>query len=122
MSSGNVPIAPVFTRARLTSLHSGALPPQLLLETLLSLHHVLFLVSVDYKSATLVKSLVRKSKFDPDMTIDDGPIRALSDNFEYIYWGPRLKILRDITTNPPLGNTQLILKGRAIGSYRDSKL
>lgn len=85
-------------------MHSGTLPPQLLLETLLSLYHVLFPVSVDNKSARLVRSLERKSKFDPDMKIDNGTIRALPDDFEYIYWGQRLEILRDITANPPPTN------------------
>jgi hypothetical protein len=36
--------------------------------------------------------------------MDDGTIRAFPDNFEYRYWGNRLKILRNMVTNPPPAN------------------
>lgn len=88
----------------LLKFHSGSLPSQLLLETLHSIHYILFPISEDHKSAKLVRSLIRKSKFDPDLLIHDGCIRALPENFEHVYWGNRLRIIQDMTSKPPPKN------------------
>lgn len=84
--------------------YSGSLPPQLLLETLLTLYYILFPLSIDQKSAKLARSLVRKRRFDPNLMIDDGSIRVIPADFKYVYWGERLRVLEAITANPPPGN------------------
>jgi hypothetical protein len=88
----------------LTTTNRGSLPPQLLLETLLSVYHVLLPVSKDSKSASFARRLVKKGGFDPNMIIYDGSIRDMPDNFEYMYWGDRLRKLNELVAKPPPGN------------------
>jgi hypothetical protein len=76
----------------------------LLLETFLSIYYILFPISVDNKSARFVKQLVRRSGFDPNFIVDDGCIRKLPDNFRYLFWGDRLRVLQDLVANPPPAN------------------
>ncbi|KAK1755481.1 hypothetical protein QBC47DRAFT_380507 [Echria macrotheca] len=86
------------------SVKHGTLPPRLLLETLLSIYHILFPVSTDTKSAKFAASLVQKSGFDPQFIIDDGVIREIPEHFDYIFWGHRLKQLDTIISKPPPAN------------------
>lgn len=85
--------------------HSGSLPPQLLLETLFTVYHILLPVSTDEKSRKFTERLVKESKFDPELMRDDvKKIRELPTNFKCVYWGERLRILEAITTDPPPSN------------------
>ncbi|KAH8738448.1 hypothetical protein BGZ61DRAFT_526422 [Ilyonectria robusta] len=91
-----------------TSLKNGTLPPQLLLETLYSIYHIL--LPLDKKSAKLAKKLVLNPKkktrgFDPDILIYDGLIRPVPEPFQLMYWKKRLDILREIVDNPPPSNS-----------------
>lgn len=76
----------------------------MLLETLLTLHYVLFPVSTDKRTARFTKSLVRKRKLDPDLMIDSGSIRVIPADFKFVFWAERLRILEGITANPPPRN------------------
>ncbi|KAH8892974.1 hypothetical protein GQ53DRAFT_718575 [Thozetella sp. PMI_491] len=82
----------------------GSLKPQLLLETLLTVYYILLPLSVDRRSARLAESLVRKKKFDPNLIVDDGSIRTIPKDFEFVYWAERLEILEGVTANPPPAN------------------
>jgi len=87
--------------------HRGTLPPQLLLETLYTIHYILFPLH-DKKSSRLLRRLVKGDKnrpeevFDPNATLFDGPIRPPSDldGFELVYWAERLRSLQEIVGNP----------------------
>ena len=86
---------------------SGALPPQLLLETLYTIYRIL--LPLDKKSAKFARKLVAGSKgkaieFDPDILTDNGLIRQVSDVFELVYWNNRLSAIREIVKNPPPTN------------------
>lgn len=78
--------------------------PQLLLETLLTIYHILLPLSIDHKSAQFAESLVDKHAFDPNLTVDDGSIRTIPPDFVFVYWAERLKVLEEVTANPPPAN------------------
>ncbi|RDW72594.1 uncharacterized protein DSM5745_07766 [Aspergillus mulundensis] len=89
------------------SLKLGTLPPQLLLETLHTIHFLLFPLSNDPRgrSSRFLASLIRKQNFDPDAQWDEGYIRDdVPPNFSYRYWNARLEQLYNIVKNPPPRN------------------
>ncbi|KAK9774265.1 putative RGS domain-containing protein [Seiridium cardinale] len=87
------------------SLQLGTLPPQLVLETLVSIYYILFPVAEDSRTAKIVAKLIRKRGFDPDFRVDDfGSIRELAEDFECRYWSHRLRIIQEISTEPPATN------------------
>ncbi|KAF2101469.1 hypothetical protein NA57DRAFT_34119 [Rhizodiscina lignyota] len=86
------------------SLKIGTLPPQLLLETLDSIHFVLFPIGTDSKSKRFLDKLVQKEGFDPNAKTDEGHVREPLDEFLYEFWGDRLLKLLDIVDNPPPAN------------------
>ncbi|KAL4886117.1 hypothetical protein BJY04DRAFT_213652 [Aspergillus karnatakaensis] len=85
------------------SLKMGMLPPQLLLETLHTIHSILFPIMNDKtgKSSELLKDLIAKHGFDPNAIWDTG---LISDGFRYQYWNQRLEILYRLVINPPPRN------------------
>lgn len=87
--------------ADLTSLSRGALPRQLVLETLYSVQEILFPLN-DEKSKALLRSLVSKERFDPDcIDYESASFRSKSEgNIGYYYWGARLADLYEELENP----------------------
>jgi hypothetical protein len=90
-----------FDRLDLTCVYRGALPPQLLLETLHSLQCILF-PPVDEKASRFLENIVQDAKlgFDPDCLLYEGYTRPVPENFEYHYFGNRLAKLHHLVTNP----------------------
>ncbi|KAL4904657.1 hypothetical protein BDW74DRAFT_168263 [Aspergillus multicolor] len=89
------------------SLKGGTLPPQLLLETLHSIHYILFPMSNDPRgrSRALLSSLMRKQNFDPDVEWVESYTRAdVPSDFAYQYWNDRLEILYRIVKDRPPRN------------------
>ncbi|KAL5342464.1 hypothetical protein BJX70DRAFT_355886 [Aspergillus crustosus] len=89
------------------SLALGMLPPQLLLETLHSIHFILFPISKDRtgKSIKTLNTLIRKHWFDPNAQVDEGWIRQdARAKFKYYYWNDRLEKLYHLVRNPPPKN------------------
>jgi hypothetical protein len=78
------------------------LPPQLLVETLYTIYAILFPIGTDKKSRNIAKRLVRAdSAFDAELLTYkrlDFPITA---NFEYLYWGKRLRTLQTLVEARP---------------------
>ncbi|KAL3473150.1 hypothetical protein BJX99DRAFT_272410 [Aspergillus californicus] len=88
------------------SLKLGTLPPQLLLETLHSIHFILFPVSdASGKSMRCLKRLIRKHNFDPNAEWFEGAIREdIPTTFRYQYWNSRIEQLYMVVKNPPPAN------------------
>jgi hypothetical protein len=90
---------------QLTQLR-GTLPPQLLFETLYSIYYILFPHYRDKKSAKLAKKLIKEAnprdRFDPNL--NNALIKEPPDDFQFIYWSKRLRVLKEIVTNPPPTN------------------
>lgn len=80
----------------------GTLPPQLLLETLDSIQYLLF--PGDEKASASLDKIIKKHGFDPSTQYFEDHIRELPENFEYRYWGCRLRTLLNIVDNPPPAN------------------
>ncbi|KAL9130278.1 MAG: hypothetical protein Q9217_001489 [Psora testacea] len=83
------------------TLKSGALPRQLVLETLDSIQKVLFPLT-DTKSKSLLRSLVRRSSFDPDcLSFESTSIRNdYERDISYTYLDSRLLDLYAELENP----------------------
>ncbi|KAK4188588.1 hypothetical protein QBC35DRAFT_495867 [Podospora australis] len=80
---------------------SPLLPHQLALETLLTLKEILF--PDDRESQSILRTLVSKKQFDPDLIrIVDTPsyLSAVSAPYQYQYWGSRLMDLHEELENP----------------------
>lgn len=84
----------------------GLLPPRILLETLVTLHIVLFpLVELNNRKSTkLLRKLIRTQSFDPESTWVEF-VRPVPDDLVFTYWGARLSILADIVRRPPPTNS-----------------
>ncbi|KAI9763202.1 MAG: hypothetical protein M1839_006576 [Geoglossum umbratile] len=84
-----------------TSTISGALPRQLVLETLDSIQKILFPLS-DPKSRSLLLSLTSTSSFDPDsLRFESASIRTAEEkDIKYHYFGGRLVDLHEELENP----------------------
>ncbi|KAL3960399.1 hypothetical protein ACCO45_005516 [Purpureocillium lilacinum] len=87
------------------SLKRGALPPQLLVETVHSLQGILF-PSVDPSSAAILDELIAKRGFDPHCALYEGYKLFLEppEDFEYVFWGERLAHLHHMLTSRPPRN------------------
>ncbi|KAL4787632.1 hypothetical protein BJX76DRAFT_345500 [Aspergillus varians] len=87
------------------SLKLGMLPPRLLLETLYTIHFILFPASNDPRgrSGKLLSSLIRKETFDPDAKFVEY-IRDIPAQLQYQYWNVRLEQLYNVVRNPPPRN------------------
>ncbi|KAH8683964.1 hypothetical protein BGZ61DRAFT_590081 [Ilyonectria robusta] len=73
------------------------IPPQLAIETLATIKEVLF--PDDSVSQSMLRSLISRDKFDPDMArIVD--LSGLDEPVRYQYWGSRLLDLHDEIENP----------------------
>lgn len=79
-------------------VNRGTLPPQLLLEVLHSVQHVLF--PNDARSTKSLGNFIRRYDFDPKATVYDDDIRTLPDEFEYKYFGSRLATLSNFVDQP----------------------
>lgn len=90
---------------RFTYLHRGTYPPLLLLETLLTIHDILFPIanSGDRKSRSELRKLIKKQEFDPEATWVEF-VRLPPSNVPFEYWGDRLsKLYEFVRTPPPAG-------------------
>ncbi|KAK2033893.1 hypothetical protein LX32DRAFT_689741 [Colletotrichum zoysiae] len=87
------------------SLSLGTLPPRLLLETLLTVHTVLFpiIYTEDDKSYSLLQKMIRKHSFDQEAKLIDF-VRTLPPDMVFEYWGSRLAKLHDAIKRPPPTN------------------
>jgi hypothetical protein len=83
----------------------GTLPVQLLLETLHTIHSILF-PSTDPKSSNILNSLIRKRQFDPACAEYDGYVwfTDVPADFTYRYWGDRLNALYEVLDSRPPRN------------------
>ncbi|KAI5917054.1 hypothetical protein F4810DRAFT_705211 [Camillea tinctor] len=102
----------------LPSTHQQAnLPDELLLETLYTLKHILF--PIDPESQSILRFLVRKEKFDPDICRVDTlwqPQERVSMVYEH--WGTRLLDLYDELENPtPRGFLETWIERRSGARY-----
>lgn len=89
----------------LTPKYSGTLPPQLLVETLYTIHTLLFPIGTNKKSRKFAKRLVcAKRPFDRNLLIYDGPVHQLPANFRCVYWSRRLKALQGLVEARPPKN------------------
>lgn len=82
------------------SISNGNIPRQLALETLHTLKNILF--PVDAESQSLLRSLVSKANFDPDILRLESSFYGGLDEHQigYEYWGSRLIDLYDELENP----------------------
>ncbi|KAI1170938.1 hypothetical protein F4777DRAFT_89489 [Nemania sp. FL0916] len=87
------------------SLELGTLPPQLLFETLVSFHAILFpIASVgNKKSRSLLKKLIRTQNFDQDGLWVEF-VRPIPSDITFTYWGDRLAKIYDVVKRPPPRN------------------
>ncbi|KXJ95173.1 hypothetical protein Micbo1qcDRAFT_171578 [Microdochium bolleyi] len=86
------------------SLKLGVLPPRLALETLVSLHRVLFpIITGDKRSQTLLKKLIKEQGFDPDTRWVEF-VRELPHDFTFTIWGDRIRQLHTLVKEKPPGN------------------
>ncbi|KAK2060685.1 hypothetical protein LY76DRAFT_675483 [Colletotrichum caudatum] len=87
------------------SLALGTLPPRLLLETLLTVHTVLFpiIYTEDDKSYSLLKNMIIKHSFDQEAKLIDF-VPTLPPDIVFEYWGSRLAKLHDTIKHPPPTN------------------
>lgn len=83
----------------------GTLPPQLLFETLLTFHHIIFPIAniADRKSHSFLENLVRKEGFDPEGQWIEY-VRPYPPDMVYEYYGGRLEKLYSVVKRPPPAN------------------
>lgn len=81
------------------------------METLFTLHKILFPVGTNKKSFKFAKRLVQtdgpenvRFAFDRDLLIDNGLLREIPADFECIYWSRRLKALQALVEARPPKN------------------
>lgn len=93
-------LPPIVSKANIDILGSGNIPRQLALETLHTLKNILF--PVDAESQSLLRSLVSKANFDPDILRLESSFYGGLDEHQigYEYWGSRLIDLYDELENP----------------------
>ncbi|KAI0883834.1 uncharacterized protein GGS22DRAFT_166205 [Annulohypoxylon maeteangense] len=97
---------------------NGNIPQQLALETLSTIQNILF--PVDPESRSLLRSLVSKEKFDPDILRLEPPSHGSPDEQQigYEYWGSRLIDLYDELNNPtPRGYVENWLQRKSGSRY-----
>ncbi|UNI16373.1 hypothetical protein JDV02_002809 [Purpureocillium takamizusanense] len=87
------------------SLKRGALPPKLVVETLLTFHDILFPIATfgDRRSRTMLRKLIRRHGLDPQANLVQY-IRPIPENITLEYWGDRLATLYNIVKDPPPTN------------------
>ncbi|KAK4084683.1 hypothetical protein Purlil1_10268 [Purpureocillium lilacinum] len=87
------------------SLRRGALPPRLILETLLTFHDILFPIATfgDRRSHAMLRKLVKRHGFDPQGNLVQY-VRSIPENITFEYWGDRLSTIYDIVKSPPPTN------------------
>ncbi|KAJ6440757.1 phenazine biosynthesis protein [Purpureocillium lavendulum] len=87
------------------SLKRGALPPKLILETLLTFHDILFPIATfgDRRSHAMLKRMVRRHGFDPQGNLVQY-VRPTPENITFEYWGDRLSTVHNIVKEPPPTN------------------
>ncbi|KAI0521123.1 hypothetical protein F5B22DRAFT_597728 [Xylaria bambusicola] len=87
------------------SLELGTLPPQLLFETLVSFHCILFPVASvrNERSHILLKKLIRTEGFDHDGLWVEF-VRPIASDITFTYWGARLVNLYKLAKRPPPAN------------------
>lgn len=79
----------------------GVVPPELIIETLATLKEVLFPDDAD--SQSILRTLISRNKFDPDLVrIVDSPVYLSATNapISYQYWGSRLMDIYEEIENP----------------------
>jgi hypothetical protein len=83
----------------------GALPPKLLFETLLTIHHILFPIAniADRRSHSLLNKLIRHQGFDAEGSWIEY-VRPYPHDMEYEYWQDRLEKLYGVVKRPPPAN------------------
>ncbi|KAI1379961.1 hypothetical protein F4677DRAFT_408127 [Hypoxylon crocopeplum] len=88
------------------SLSLKTLPPQLLFETLLSLHSILFPIanSGNKRSVSLLKKCIQAQDLDKELLWVEY-VRPIPSDFTFRYWGKRLEKLQEITKRPPPRNS-----------------
>ena len=86
-------------------MNSGTLPPQLALETLASIHLVLFPVNTDDKrTRSLVRKLIDRRTFDADIAWVAW-VRDIPPQGTFSIWGDRLAQLHKLVKKPPPRNS-----------------
>ncbi|KAK2014318.1 hypothetical protein LZ32DRAFT_582010 [Colletotrichum eremochloae] len=87
------------------SLALGTLPPRLLLETLLTVHTILFPIidTEDDKSYYFLKKMIKKYSFDQEAMLIEF-VRTVPPDMVFEYWGNRLAKLHDAIKRPPPTN------------------
>ncbi|KAI2611814.1 hypothetical protein GGR54DRAFT_632799 [Hypoxylon sp. NC1633] len=87
------------------SLDLETLPPQLILETLLSLHSILFPIanSGNKRSVSLLKRCIKTQELDKELLWVEY-VRPIPADFTFRYWGRRLEKLQEVTKRPPPRN------------------
>ena len=100
-------------------MHRKIIPSQLALESLATIKDVLF--PDDEISQSMLRNLVSKEKFDPDIARIFNHrlyLRGNNEHLLYQYWGSRLMDLYDELENPtPRGYFQKWLERRSSGRY-----
>ncbi|KAJ0168269.1 hypothetical protein CTA2_7900 [Colletotrichum tanaceti] len=88
------------------SLAMGTLPPRLLLETLLTLHTILYPIidTSDEKSYASLEKVIRRHAFDKEAMLIDF-VRTVPPDMVFRYWGDRLTRLHEAVRRPPPTNT-----------------
>ncbi|KAH7121745.1 hypothetical protein B0J13DRAFT_648502 [Dactylonectria estremocensis] len=87
--------------AKITANTHSNIPPQLAMETLSTIKDILF--PDDQTSQSMLRSLISKAKFDPDIArIVEPPLHScgIYEPIKYQYWGSRLLDLYDELENP----------------------
>ncbi len=89
----------------LTHLARGALPPKLILETLVTFHDILFPIATfgDRRSHSILRKLIKRHGFDPQGNLVQY-IRSVPENIAFEYWGDRLSTIHHIVKDPPPTN------------------
>ncbi|RYP70709.1 hypothetical protein DL771_005313 [Monosporascus sp. 5C6A] len=87
------------------SLQLRTLPPRLLLETLATLHLVLFPIATkgNKRCRSLLKKLIRTGDFDAEAEWIEF-VRPIPFDFTFMYWGDRLTKLHELVKRPPPSN------------------
>ncbi|RYP44556.1 hypothetical protein DL768_009005 [Monosporascus sp. mg162] len=87
------------------SLKLRTLPPRLLLETLATLHIVLFPIATkgNKRCRSLLKKLIRSGNFDAEAEWIEF-VRPIPPDFTFVYWGDRLTKLYELVKRPPPSN------------------
>ncbi|WQF83883.1 hypothetical protein CDEST_08897 [Colletotrichum destructivum] len=87
------------------SLAMGTLPPRLLLETLLTLHTILYPIidTGDEKSYASLEKAIRRHAFDEEAMLIEF-VRTVPPDMVFRYWGDRLTRLHEAVRRPPPTN------------------